>query len=65
MQQSRALAFSSVVLFLVLLVLKGHFGAMPLSWSAASTISVPFAAHMAELHIRHTLASVGRIVSIR
>lgn len=69
MQQSRALVFASVVILLALLTLRGHFGTMPLNgtWTntAAATISVRLAAHMAELHIRHALAVVGRFITIR
>lgn len=65
MQPNRAIGYSSVVLFLALLVLRGHFGAMPFGWASSPTISVPFAVHMAELHIRHTLATVGRVITIR
>ncbi|MDR3528270.1 MAG: hypothetical protein P4L57_13425 [Rhizomicrobium sp.] len=69
MQQSRTLVLASMVILLVLLALRGHFGSMPMSnpWSntAATTVSVRLAAHMAELQIRHALATVGRFVIIR
>ena len=69
MPDNKALVFASMVILVVLLALRGHFGTMPLNASWANhdpnAVSVRFAVHMAELHIRNTLASVGRIITIR
>jgi len=65
MQQSRTLVFASMVILLALLALRGHFGTMPLNGSNTAAVSVRLAAHMAELQIRHALATVGRFITIR
>ncbi len=69
MQPNKTVLFASVVLLLALFTLKGQFGTMP-SFAAshsftATAVSVRFAAHMAELRLRHALAVIGRIITIR
>jgi hypothetical protein len=69
MSQNKALAHASVVILLVLLALRGHFGTMPFNgpWTngAATAISLRLAVHMAELQLRHAAATVGRYITIR
>jgi hypothetical protein len=61
------LILACLVVGLVALSIHSHTGYIPAGWggTCARSVSMTYAAHMAELEFRRIAAAAGRIVSIR